>query len=375
MAQIVADDLGDVGGGGDIADTPAGHGIGLGHAVDEQGAGLDLLPQGGQAGELLVVIGQAVVDLVGQDIQVVVHAHLGDALQLAAAVHHAGGVAGVVQDHALGFGGDGGGELLGGDLKVLGLGGVDDHGHAAYHADQLDIADPIGGGEDHLVPRVDQGAQGHIDACLRAVGHGDVLEVIVQPAVGLQPLADGLAQLHGAHAGGIAGIVVADGLDTGLLDVVGGGEIGLARAEADDVLALGLHLLEHGVDGHGAGGLDGKCELRQRFHKRFLPSGGPASPGLRSYLTSERRPAPASGPLLSGPFSGKTRTDQIPLRDCLHGILYPRTCKSAIDFFILMAKMNFAVKGVSEFVILYDGLPSSPLPQGFGAFGRLKNRA
>ena len=188
---------------------------------------------------------------------------------------------------------------------MLGLGGVDDHGHAAYHADQLDIADPIGGGEDHLVPRVDQGAQGHIDACLRAVGHGDVLEVIVQPAVGLQPLADGLAQLHGAHTGGIAGIVVLDGPDTGLFNVVRGGEIGLARAEADDILALRLHLLEHGINGHGAGGLDGKCELRQRFHKRFLPSGEPASPGLCSYLTPERHPVPASGLLLSGPFSGK----------------------------------------------------------------------
>ena len=124
MAQVVADDLGDGGGGGHIADPPAGHGVGLGHAVDDQGALLDLGADGGQAGELPV-------------------RHRPDGSksrrrshrcpsprtpwqwpQLLAVIHHAGGVGGVVQDHALGFGGDGGGELLGGDLEVLGLRGV-----------------------------------------------------------------------------------------------------------------------------------------------------------------------------------------------------------------------------------------------------------
>src|SRR5699024_821034 len=120
-------------------------------AVNDQRALLDLRADGGQAGELPSIVGQAVVDLVGDHIDVLLHAHFGNGLQLLAAVHHSGGVGGVVEDHALGLGGNGSGELLRGDLEVFGFGGVDHHGHAAHHADQLQIAHPVGSGQDDLV--------------------------------------------------------------------------------------------------------------------------------------------------------------------------------------------------------------------------------
>ena len=255
VAEIVGNDLGDLVVGGHIADPPAGHGVGLGDAVDEQGTLLDLLTQRGKADELGVVIDQAVIDLVGDDVDVLLHADLGQSLQLLPAVHGAGGVAGVVQDHALGLGGNGGGELLGGDLEFVSLGGMDDDRNAAHHADQLGIADPVRRGQDDLVPGIDKGAEGHIDTGLGAVGDGDLLEVVIQTAVCLQTGADGFAQLHSAAGGSIAGIVVVDGRVTGGLDVVRRGKIGLTGAEADDVLPLRLHLLEHGVDRHGSGGL------------------------------------------------------------------------------------------------------------------------
>ena len=259
VAQIVADHLGDGGGSGHVADTPASHGIGLGHAVDQQGAGLHVLTQSGEADKLLAVIGQAVVDLIGDDIDVLLHTDLGDLLQLLAAVHHAGGVGGVVEDHALGLGGDGSGELLRSDLEVLGLGSLHHHGHAAHHADELNVADPVRSRQDDLVAGVHQSAQSHIDAGLGAVGDSHLSGGVLHAAVLLQTLADGLAQGHGAHRRRILGVVILDGLDTNLLNVVGGGEIRLTGTKADDIQTIGLHLLEHGINGHGSGRLDSQC--------------------------------------------------------------------------------------------------------------------
>ena len=84
---------------------------------------------------------------------------------------------------------------------------------------------------------------------------------IVQPPVLLQPLAHRLAQGQGAGGGGVFGLVVLNGTDAGLLDVLRGGEIRLSHAEADDVDALGAHFLKLRVDGHGGGCPDrlGKC--------------------------------------------------------------------------------------------------------------------
>ena len=272
MAQIVADQLGDVCGGGHIADAPAGHGIGLGDAVDQQGTLLDFGADGGQADKLLIVIDQMVIDLVGDHVQVVLHAHLGDGLQLAAGVHHSGGVGGVVQDHALGLGGDGCGQLLRGDLEVLRLRGLDHHRHAAHHPDQLDVAHPVWGRQDHLVAGIHQRPQRRIDAGLCAAGHRDLGRLIVHAAVLLQPLAHGLAQLHGARRGSVFGIVVLDRLNTGLLDVVGGGKIGLTGTEADHIQAISTHLLKHRIDGQSGGRLNGQCDLGQLFHTQMPPS-------------------------------------------------------------------------------------------------------
>ena len=272
VAQIVADQLGDVGGGGHIADAPAGHGIGLGDTVDQQGALLDLGADGGQADKLLVVIDEVVIDLVGDHIQVILHTHLGDGLQLTAGVHHAGGVGGIVQDHALGFGGDGGSQLFRSDLEVLRLRGLHHHRHAAHHPDQFDVTHPVGSGQDHLVAGIHQRPQGRIDTGLGAAGHGDLRRLIVHAAVLLQPLTYGLTQLHGACGGSVFGIVVLDRLDAGLFDVVGGGEIRLTGAEADHIQAISTHLLKHRIDGQSGGRLNGQCDLGQLFHTQMPPS-------------------------------------------------------------------------------------------------------
>ena len=209
MTQVVADHFGDGSGGGYIADAPAGHGVRLGHTVYQQGPLLNLGTDGRQAGKLPVVIGQAVVDLIRDHIDILLHTDLGNGLQLLAAVHHTGGVGGVVQNHALGLGGNSGSELLGGDLEVLSLGGLHHHGHAAHHLNELDVADPVGRGQDDLVSGVDQGAQRGVHAGLGAVGGGDLGGLVLHAAVLLQTLAHRLAHFHSACGGSVLGVVVA----------------------------------------------------------------------------------------------------------------------------------------------------------------------
>ena len=177
------------------------------------------------------------------------------------AVNHTGGVGGTVEDEGLGLGGDGLAELLGGQVEAGGLGGLHHHRDAASHLNQLVIAHPVGRGEDDLVPWVQEGLQGHIENGLAAPADHNLLGGIVQPPVLLQPLAHRLAQGQGAGGGGVFGLVVLNGTDAGLLDVLRGGEIRLSHAEADDVDALGAHFLKLRVDGHGGGCPDrlGKC--------------------------------------------------------------------------------------------------------------------
>lgn len=82
-------------------------------------------------------------------------------------------------------------------------------------------------------PGVDEGPQGHIDAGLGAVGHGDLLGGVLHAAVGLQALADGLAQLHRAAGGSVAGLVVLDGGNTRLFDIVRRIEVGFSGSKPD----------------------------------------------------------------------------------------------------------------------------------------------
>src|SRR5699024_10212685 len=92
MAQIVAHDFGYLLVCRGVAYAPAGHGVGLGDTVYEYGVFLYVFAQTGEAGEGLSVIHQLVVYLVGYDIEVVLHAHVGQSLELVLSVDHTGGV-------------------------------------------------------------------------------------------------------------------------------------------------------------------------------------------------------------------------------------------------------------------------------------------
>ena len=63
--------------GSSVADTPAGHGISFGKAIDGDGMVLYFLRDGGDTEVLGAVIDQFLVDLVGYDEEVVLHRQLG----------------------------------------------------------------------------------------------------------------------------------------------------------------------------------------------------------------------------------------------------------------------------------------------------------
>ena len=174
-----------------------------------------------------------------------------------AAVNHPRGVGWAVEDQRLGLGGDGLAELLGGEVKPVLLGGLHHHGGAPHHLNQFIVTHPVGRREDDLVPRVHQGLQGGVQNRLAAAGDHHLVGGVVQAPVLLQPLAHRLADGQGAGGGGVLGLVCLNGPDACLLDAFRGGEIGLPHAEADDVDALGPHLLKLRVDGHGGGCPDG----------------------------------------------------------------------------------------------------------------------
>ena len=251
MADVVAHDLGDVFGGQGIADTPAGHGIGLGNAVDENGALLYVLAQRGDGDELPAVVDQLIINFVSDDIHVPGDADVGQGPEHLPGVQHARGVGGRVKEDALGVVGNRFVQLLGRELEFVLLPGLGDDGDAAAHPNDLGIADPIGRGNDHLVAGVHQRADGEIDVVLGAGGDDHLRGGVVKAAVLLHPLADGLFQLDDAGGGGVFGFIFGKGTNAGLFDVVGGGKIGLPCPKAHHVDALGFHIFIHGVNGHG----------------------------------------------------------------------------------------------------------------------------
>ena len=266
MADVIGHHLGDDVVGAGVTDAPAGHGVCLGYAVDQDGALLGVGAEGGEAGEGAAVVGQAGVDLVGNHINIRLSTHSGDGLQLLSVVHHAGWVGGIVEQNGLGPGGDGGRELFRCQLEVLCLGGGHHHRHAAHHLDELNVAHPVGRRQNDLVTGVDHCPQSQVDQVLGAAAHHHLAGLVLQSVVGLHAAAHRLTQLHRAGCGGIAGDVLLNGRNAGCLDVVGGVEVGLPRSEADHIHTVGLHLLEHGVDSHGGGGLYGRCNPGQLFH-------------------------------------------------------------------------------------------------------------
>jgi predicted AAA+ superfamily ATPase len=259
---------------GAVADAPAGHGVGLGHAVEHHGAVVQV-----RAGVEDVVVGavrheDVLVHVVAGDQHVWMAAqHLAQGGQFFLAVDGAAGVGGAVDDQHPGPGGDGRFQLCRGDLEALIDAGVDDDRHAVGQDDHVRIRDPVGGRDDDFVARIDEGLGQVVEALLAAAGHQHLVGGVGEAVFPLELVDDRLLQAGGAAHGGVLGEARVDGGDGRVLDVLGGVEIRFAHAQADDVPAFGLEFGGLRRDGQGRGGLD-VLNAAGEFHGKAFDGSG-----------------------------------------------------------------------------------------------------
>ena len=109
---------------------------------------------------------------------------------------------------------------------------------------------------EHLITRIEQGAQGEIDGLADAHGHEHLgLRLVGHAEVFLDVGGDLGAQLGQAQVGGVAGVALFERVHGGLADVPGRDEIRLADAQADDP-AHGLDDFKEIADARARDALD-----------------------------------------------------------------------------------------------------------------------
>ena len=161
----------DVGGPDHPAHAPAGHRIGLRDAVDDNAALGQLGHPGDDGRELDVAVHEQLVDLVGDDPEVVVGCPAPDGVDLLAPVDGAGRVLRRREEQDLRARRARRFQLLDGGAEAGGLVGLDGHREAAGEADGLGIRHPVRRREQHLVAGIEEGGEGVVERLLGAVGH------------------------------------------------------------------------------------------------------------------------------------------------------------------------------------------------------------
>ena len=115
----------------------------------------------------------------------------------------------------------------------------------------------VGGLNQDAVAGLGEGGHGGIGPLAHADGHQDLLGLVIDAVVPLQLVGDSLAQFRGTVVGGVKHVAVGQSLVGGLLDDLGGIEVGAADLHVDHVLTVLLHLgrfLHHHTDlGEGKG--------------------------------------------------------------------------------------------------------------------------
>ena len=186
----------DLGGGDDVAQAPAGDGIGLGQGRAGQGP----LPHAGQRRKvhmLVRLVDDVLVHLVGDHIGVVSFGQLRDKQQLLPGEHLAAGVGGIAEDQGLRVLPEGRLQLLGLEVKLRGVQGHIDRFRAGK--DHVRAVVFIERGEnDELVPRVGDGHHRGHHGLGAAAGDDDL-------AVGIDVDAHEAALLFGQRGAQIVG--------------------------------------------------------------------------------------------------------------------------------------------------------------------------
>ena len=251
-----------------IAQTPAGHGVGLGHAVHGEGVLLHA-GEGGNADVLGSVIDQPLIYLVGDDHQIVAQDDVGQPLQGLLRQHAAGGVVGGDDHNGPGLGGDLGLDLLQVQLIAVFLPQFVSDRDGVEHTGHVDVVQPHRVGDQNLVSLVQNGGQYGEHGLGQAGGYQNLGGLIVDAVLPLELLGDLLPQFHGAIVGGIEDVALVQAVDGGLLDVGGGVEIRAADFEVEYLFPLALHGQCFFVDLADTGGghpVHSCCDFHRKIH-------------------------------------------------------------------------------------------------------------
>ena len=262
MGLVLGHGLDNVTGAAGIADTQTGHGVSLRYAVDEDGAALDGGAEGSDGVVLGIAVNQFFVNLVGDNVEVVLHGKVSQGLQLLLGPHAAIGVGGGVQYEGLGAGRNTAHKIFHLGQEALRFGTVEEYGTALRHAYHLGVANPAGLVDDDLVAGIEDRLEHIVQAVLGAVGYNDLVHFIAQAVVVEHAVGDGGAQFQRAGYGGVASLAAVQRILESVAHYLGGVKIGLAGSKADNVDALGAHGFGLGVHGQGSGRGNSAAALR-----------------------------------------------------------------------------------------------------------------
>ena len=240
-----------------VAQTPAGHGIGLGHTVNGDGAIVQFGHHGQQAGERFRAPVDLLVHVIGADDDArMLEQHFAQRTPLGGGIGRASRIARAVDEQETGFVGDRGCQLLRRDLVALFWAGIRGHRQAVGQHYHVGVRHPIRGWDDHFVAGVQQCHAQVIDGLLGAGGHQDLVAFVLDVVVALELANDRVLEFHDAVDVGVTRVALADRVDACLGNVGRGVKVRLTGAQANDVFAFRLQLVGQCGDGQGGGRLD-----------------------------------------------------------------------------------------------------------------------
>ena len=220
------DGAGDGSRGGDIADPPACHGVGLGERLDVDQPVPPLRHRQGR--HEIATVGHAVVRLIGNDEGLRVQQRC-DSLQLFAREDGARRIAGVAKDQQPGAG-QGSGHRIKVEMVIV-LAERDEDGPASRHFDQVRI-ERIGRlGDDDSVSRAHRGQDRRREAAGGTVSDEHLAARVGLAGGGRDSVGQGLAQLGVALRVGVVRVAGGDGCEGGVDDDLRSREVGFADGQ------------------------------------------------------------------------------------------------------------------------------------------------
>src|SRR5882762_6920583 len=243
----LADGLGGFGRSERPAYAPAGDAVGVGHAVDDDGAVAHAV-DAGHRDVLRRVVENVLVDFIGDAEGVPADAEIADEFEFLASENFSRGVVRRVEDNRLGVRTEGGGQfpfVERPDGIFVGRWPHFDEARRGAGEYRVGAVIFVEGFEDHdLVAGIDDGHHGGHHGFGGAAADGDFAFGVIGDVLGAGKFFhDGVAQRLGAPGDGVLVDVVGDGLAGGLFYYFGGGEFGKILGEIDCVVL-------HGQAGH-----------------------------------------------------------------------------------------------------------------------------